>query len=109
MKIAQTLVTVDSVTWTPVVVPVDSYTGTSLNAKTIIFDNNETAAQDVYRRIASGNAATQKLIPVGTQGVWKLSDDSRSLAGYSAAPTGTTVAYLKSTAGSFNVAVEFIG
>jgi hypothetical protein len=109
MKIAQLLIAVDSVAWAPVVVPSDSASGTVLNAKTIIFDNNESGAQDINRRIVSDDAETQKLIPVGMQGVWKLSDDSRGMSGFSAAQTGNTIAYLRSVSGSFNVAVEFIG
>jgi len=96
----QSLIAVDSVSWAAVVCPID--------AKTIIFDNNESSAQDVYRRIDSANAASQKLIPVGFQSTWTKSSDPREWTRFSAFKAGDTVAYLKSVSGSFNVAVEFI-
>lgn len=99
----QILVAVDSSTWTAVVCPI--------HCKTIIFDNNETGAVDIYRRIDSTSASTQKTIIAGAQAVWTLS--AATSGGHSSDrnvsfTTGATVAYLKSTSGSFNVAVEFI-
>lgn len=99
----QTLVAIDSSTWTAVVTPI--------HCKTIIFDNNESGAVDIYRRIDSAVAATQKTIPAGMQAVWTMS--GASAGGYSSNynnsfNSGSTVAYLKSSSGSFNVAVEFI-
>jgi hypothetical protein len=96
----QLLIAVDSVTWAPVTTPVD--------AKTVIFDNNESGAQSVNRRINSADAATQKTIPAGMQAVWTKSADPRAWTRFSAFKSGTVVAYLKSVSGSFNVAVEFI-
>lgn len=99
----QILVAVDNSTWTAVTCPI--------YCKTIIFDNNEVGAVDIHRRIDSGSAATQKLIPAGMQGVWNLSsatsggNSSTRNASFSA---GQIVGYLKSVSGSFNVAVEFI-
>jgi len=97
----QIMVTVDSVSWAAVVCPI--------NAKQVIFYNAESGAQDILRRIDSANSQTQLTIPAGSQAVWRLSDDPRNLAGMSQFRTGKTVAYLKSTTGSFNVAVEFMG
>lgn len=109
MNISQQLIAVDSIAWTPIVVPVDSITGASFNAKQIIISNAESGAFDVYRRLNSSLADTQITIPAGSQEVWKASDDPRSLTGYNASFTGVTVGYLKSSSGSFNVAVLMIG
>ena len=96
----QTLVAVDSSNWTAVVCPI--------SCKTVIFDNNETSAQNVYRRIDSTDANTQKLIPAGVAYTWQKSADERSMSAAKNFVAGATIASLKSTAGSFNVAVEFI-
>lgn len=95
------MVAVDNLAWEPVVVPI--------NCKTIIFSNNEATAQDVYRRIDSANADTQCTIPVGMQATWVKSDTGHGTSmGLKYFWLGTTIAHLKSVAGSFNVAVEFI-
>jgi len=109
MNISQQLITVDSVTWTPITVPVDSISGATFNAKQIIISNSESGAFDIYRRLDGAVAGTQITIPAGSQEVWKASDDPRALTGYNASETGTTVGYLKSTSSSFNVAVLMIG
>lgn len=96
----QLLIAVDSVNWTAVTCPI--------NCRTIIFDNNETSAQDVNRRILDTDANTQKKIPVGSAYEWEKSPDAKPLSSRSVFTTGSVVAYLKSVAGSFNVAVEFI-
>lgn len=95
------MVSIDNLAWEPVVVPI--------NCKTIIFSNNEATAQDVYRRIDSADADTQCTIPVGMQATWNTSDiGSVSGIGTKYFRATGTIAYLKSVAGSFNVAVEFI-
>ena len=110
--VVQTLVTVNSSTWTAVVVPTTYHDGSEFTgAKTIIFDNNETGAVDVNRRILDSVAASQKLIPAGMQAVWTKSDATGG--GLSSTRNtyfrpGQTVAYLKSVSGSFDVAMEFI-
>jgi hypothetical protein len=96
----QLMIAVDSVSWAPVTAPID--------AKTVIFDNNESGAQSVNRRIDSADADTQKTISAGSQAVWTKSSDPRSWTRFSAFKQGTVIAYLKSVSGSFNVAVEFI-
>lgn len=110
--VVQTLVTVNSSTWTAVVVPTTDHAGNIFNgAKSVIFDNNEASAADVYRRILDSVAASQKTIPAGMQAVWTHSDavgggKSTEFGQYFRA--GQTVAYLKSSTGSFDVAVEFL-
>lgn len=96
----QLLIAVDSVNWTAVTCPIQ--------CKTVIFDNNETSAQDVNRRIADTDANTQKLIPVGTVYTWEKSADAKPLSSRAFFAAGAVIAYLKSVSGSFNVAVEFI-
>lgn len=91
--VRQIMVAVDSVGWTAVVAPSP--------AKTVIFDNSESGGYDILRRIDSANADTEKVIPYGSQAVWKL--DTNQFF-----DRGATVAYLKSTTGSFDVAVEFL-
>ncbi|NBW07793.1 MAG: hypothetical protein EBR82_07180 [Caulobacteraceae bacterium] len=109
MNIAQSLIAVDSVVWTPVVVPSASLSGRPFNVKRIIVSNNEAGALDIYRRIVSSSATTQLTIPAGTQEEWIMSDDPRGITGYAAAQNGDAVSYLKSSSGSFNVSVLFIG
>lgn len=109
MYIGQALITVDSVLWTAVTVPTDAKTGSNFNAKQIIFSNLANGAMDVSRRIVSSNAGTELVIPAGSQAIWRCSDDPRGFSGFSATQTGSTVAYLKSSSGSFDVTVEFIG
>lgn len=110
--VVQSLVTVNSSTWTAVTVPTTDHAGNIFNgAKSVIFDNNESGAVDVYRRISDSVAASQKTIPAGMQAVWTHSDAvggglSTEFGQYFKA--GQTIAYLKSTSGSFDVAVEFI-
>jgi len=109
MYIGQALITVDSVSWAEVAVPADARTGSNFNAKQIIFSNVAAGAMDVARRIVSANASTELVIPAGTQAIWRCSDDPRGFSGFSATQTGSVVAYLKSSSGSFDVTVEFLG
>lgn len=110
--VVQSLITVNSSTWTAVPVPTTDHAGnTFLGAKSVIFDNNESGATDVYRRILDSVAASQKTIPAGMQAVWTHADavgggKSSEFSQYFR--PGQTIAYLKSSSGSFDVAVEFI-
>lgn len=106
MNIGQTIITVDSSHWEPVIVPTNQ-TGAAFVAKSVDIINAllSPAPVDCNRRIISDDAATQFPLLAGWRETFEASHDPRNLSGYSAWKTGDTVAYVRAIAGSCDIAV----
>ena len=104
----QLVVTVNSSTFTDVTVPsTDHFGNRFIAAQRIIIANDLAGAQAIYRRIASGVAASQRTIPAGFD---EILPQSSSQASYVPAESnrwlaGTVPFSLKSSAGSFDVLI----
>lgn len=92
MTIIRVQYALDSASFLPITAPCD--------AESFIFSNDENAANDIYTRTVSSDAATQRRFPAGSFQSYKKEDGTRIMK-------NEVLFYAKTVSGTQNVNGEF--